>query len=160
MSKVNLHIKGTAYMTLVRSVLLHGAAAWTTTTVDEQMLEAWDAANLRYILRVSRTQHIRTTEIRARLNVSTSVNQEVSKARLRMLMKVARAGRIGSLYDSVYLRKLIEANEGAKHIRKGRPMKSWLQCVKADLGTHHYGLASGMHLAREHATRYRQLFLD
>lgn len=113
-----------------------------------------------YILRVSRTQHIRTEEIRNRLRIDHTIGREVSRARLRMLFKVARSEKADTNFSAVYLRKLVEANEKVRHLKRGRPMKSWLHCVKADLAVHQYGLVSGMHLAKTNQVRFRQLYLD
>ena len=74
-------------------------------------------------------------------------------------MNVARGDMSKSKYSAVYLRQMIKVNQEAKHVRIGRPIESWLQCVKADLGVHHYGLASVMHLARRTATRYKQTII-
>jgi len=159
-SRTNLYIKGAAYVTLVRTVLLYGAAAWVMTAEDRLMLEAWDAANCRYILNVSKRQHLRSQQCRERLNIKWTIEAEVKRARLRIFLKIARSSTPNASYACTYLDRLIFAENGQKKTSRGRPVKTWLHCLMEDLGEYNYGIYAGRSLARANATKFKQLFLD
>jgi len=159
-SRTNLHVKGAVYATLVRTVLLYGAAAWVTTAEDMQILEAWDAANCRFILSISKRQHMLTVDCRRRLNIRFSVEEEVKRARLRMFMKISRASMPESRYTSKYLENLLFNCGKFGKAKIGRPKKSWVQCISDDLSIHGYGIFSGRGLARANAAKYSRLFLE
>ena len=42
-----------------------------------------------------------------------------------------------------------------KNTRRGRPLKTWMQCVREDLGRRGYGLYSAKHLAMKSRDTYR-----
>jgi len=159
-SRINFYVKGMAYKTLVRTVLLYGAAAWVMTKEDMSILEAWDAANLRHILHVSRRQHIRAEDCRNRLNIEKSIVTEVSQARLRMLLKIARSTLPKASYSCKYLAALIENSDKYSRGRRGRPNKTWVQCVTEDMQCFNFGLHSGMGLARVNAAKFTRIFLS
>jgi len=167
-NSVNLYVKGKAYETLVRRVLLHGAAAWITTNDDLQMLETWDAGNIRRILHVSRRQHIRNTDARMRLNIASSIEVEVRRARLRMVLKIGRSCEARGLecinpaqdFTCRYLHVLMKENDSYARNYSGRPLKDWTQCVKDDLSLGGLGLHSGLALARTSVAKFKQTFLQ
>ena len=77
-----------------------------------------------------------------------------------MLFKVATASKPGSMFTADYLRVLVDESDTYARARRGRPNKTWFQCVIEDLGRHSYGLFSGMALARNHPLKFKKLFLD
>ena len=158
-SRTNLTVKGAVYQTLVRTVLLFGAAAWVLTADDNAVLQTWDASNLRFILDVSKRQHFRSDDCRARMHIEFTVEQEVRRARLRLFLKVARAQMAESVYSSAFLDHLIFCSGSEVNVKRGRPRKTWLQCLTDDLQAYNYGLFSARSLARGNATKFKQLFL-
>mmetsp|Transcript_21378 Transcript_21378/g.25749 ORF Transcript_21378/g.25749 Transcript_21378/m.25749 type:complete len:739 (+) Transcript_21378:226-2442(+) len=141
--KMTWKTKGTLYKTLVRSILMAGAGTWTTTTGDYRLLEVWEANLVRELLRVSRLQHIETKELRNRLGIDTSVQEEVCRSRLRLFGHVMRLG------DERAIKTVVnQAMTGVKSGRKGRPRTSWIGCVKHDLKKRGYGLYSAAGIAK------------
>ena len=86
-----------------------------------------------------------SVSLRTRLGVKCSIGEEVTKARLRyfghvMRMDVDRTPRILVL-------DCFDERAQPKNTRRGRPLKTWMQCVREDLGRRGYGLYSAKHLA-------------
>ena len=109
---------------------------------------------------MSRRQHIRSCEYRRRLNIKYTITQEVSRARLRLFLKTARAELSCTSYSCTFANALIEEYDKYRHKAAGRPLKSWMRCVSDDLRKLNYDIFSARALARGNASKYRQIFLE
>ena len=77
---MKLAVKGLLYCTTIRCILLYGAGAWTTLEEDFRLLETFDMGCVRHIQNVSRLEHIRSSELRARLGIDCSNMSPAKKA--------------------------------------------------------------------------------
>ena len=66
-----------------------------------------------------------SVELRARLGITTSIAEEVKRERLRLLGHVSRMG--SNRWQKVVTEDFFNRPYG----NRGRPKKTWLQCVTA-----------------------------
>ena len=126
-SRMKWHVKGAVYCSMVRSVLLYASETWTTTSADLQELETFEMACLRRIARTSLLAHRTSESVRQQLRIGTSIADVVRQSRLRYLGHVLRMDRNRQPY--IVLRTALDS----KNKGRGRPRKTWVQCVTEDL---------------------------
>lgn len=95
---ISVSLKIKVFNASVLSVLLYAAETWAPRKPDLIRLEVFQMSCLRCILKVSRLQRLRNTEIRSRCDNQPSIECAIQKRRLRWLGHVARMdqGRICS----------------------------------------------------------------
>ena len=151
---MRLSVKGHLYMAIVRRVLLYGAGTWTLRQEDCRILETFDMACIRSILRVSKIRRIPSVDLRARLGIHKSVGQEIKQDRVRLFGHAMRM----DMDSGVLLRWpriVVEDAACGTRGRRGRPQKCWIHNVNSDLVAKGFGLYSGAHLARKNRTLFR-----
>ena len=146
---MKLAVKGLLYCTTIRCILLYGAGAWTTLEEDFRLLETFDMGCVRHIQNVSRLEHIRSSELRARLGIDCSIREEVTRARLRLFGHVTRMG------EDRLPQILVDYCFKLKHKKVGKPRKCWVHCIADDMASRGFGPHSGAHLARKSKEGYR-----
>ena len=113
------------YKAAVLTILIYGSEAWTTTKIQMKRFEVFHQRCLRGILKIRWQNHVRNDEV---LNLAqiTSVEVTIASMRLRWYGHVVRM-------PEERLPKFILDNKPnyGKHSR-GRPRKSWLDCIKED----------------------------
>jgi len=105
-------------------------------------------------IHVSKKQHIRNLDVRSRLNVTTTALDEIRKSRLRMFTRIVR--------DTTAPPYLVAAFNAARSpiiSRRGRPPKSWLNCISEDLATHNLGIDSATRLIKKNFAKFTALLL-
>ena len=142
-------LKGLVYRAIVRTIALYGAGTWTTHDSDNRLLETFEMNCIRSILGISKTEHVRSVDLRAMLGIHTSIVEEVCKDRLRLYGHSAR------MDVTRWPRVFVNLGTSIPHARRGRPKKCRLNCVESDLVDRGYGLSSGAHLARRSRDAYR-----
>ena len=120
---VSLKAKGKLFSTVVRKVMLHGGESWAPTASDIQRLRRNDRSMIRWICGVKARDEIPSTVLHARLGVA-EVDNELRTRRLRWYGHVQRST---SHINTV---TTLRVNGPG---RRGRPKKSWEQCVKKDV---------------------------
>lgn len=97
------------------------------TAADLQELETFEMACLRRIARTSLLAHRTSDSVRQQLEIGPAVAEVVRQCRLRYLGHVLRMD--SRRQPLIALRSAI----GSKKQGKGRPLKTWVQCVTDDL---------------------------
>ena len=115
------------YKSLILPIALYGAETWTLRKVDQDRLAVFEMRCLRTILGVHLLDRIRNEDIRRRLHISNTINEEASKKRLRWFGHVCRMPRN---------RFPVQAyrNDFEKRRPPGRPPSRWRDQVKSDVG--------------------------
>ena len=91
--KVPVKLKVKIYQTVIKPTMLYGAECWAMRKKEEYLLNKTEMRMLRWIQGISLKDHIRSEEIRKRLNVMPIVDQ-VTKRRLSWYgHKAKKAGR-------------------------------------------------------------------
>ena len=147
---LSLRVKGQMYTSLVRSILLYGAGTWTTTNADLRQLETFEMSRIRDILRISRTRHISSIKLWAKLGIDVSIGEEVRRARLRSF------GHVMQMDEGRTAKVVVEESFEGFSSGRGTPTKTWIQCVKEDIGTRGYGLYSAKRRAIKNETAYHK----
>ena len=145
---LKLHVKGLIFDTLVRGVLLHGSETWVTKASDIRMLETFEMSCVRTILRVSKLEHIRSIDLRRRLRLDAGIEECVVRSRLRYFGHVVRLGPDTMLYKLAFCEE--------SHQTVGRPLKTWLTCIREDLKYRRIeGIETAKHLVKKGRDSYR-----
>ena len=160
---MNSVLKGRLYVSTVRRVLLHGASTWTMHVDDYRMLETFDMACVRQILKISKMRRIPSVNLRAKLGFNVPIAEEVKRERLRLFGHVSRMEPYTWLDGTVshrWCRVLVDDFVNMEESRNvGRPIKSWFQCVRGDvndrMGSSEFGLCHAACLARRNRSKYR-----
>ena len=79
-------VKGRLYSATIRRMLLHGAGTWTMNADEYRVLETFEMSLVRSILKISKLRRITSVELRARLGITTSIREEVTRDRLRLFV--------------------------------------------------------------------------
>ncbi|XP_072017204.1 uncharacterized protein [Amphiura filiformis] len=131
------------YKVLTLSILLYGAETWTLKKEDENRLSTFEMMCLRKIMGVSRLDKIRNTTIRKTLDMEFTILDRISTKRLRYF------GHIQRMPPSRFPKLAFEAHIHGKRPR-GRPLKRWSDCLKADCNKVHISsLVSASRLAQD-----------
>ena len=87
--RLPLSIKIRVYLALVQSVLLYASDTWTLTSADAKSLEAFHMKCQRRILRISRRQFVRNSEISV-LTGLPAINDVIRHRRIAVFGHIAR----------------------------------------------------------------------
>jgi len=131
---VSLRMKGRVYRACVQSVMTYASETWAMKTEDEQRLERNENAMLRWMCGVTLKDRVATKDLRQRLGIE-GVLEKIRRGRLRWFGHVERKDD----GDWVSACRGLEV-EGVRG--RGRPKKSWRECVNADMRS--LGLAAGL----------------
>ena len=133
-------IKGRLYSSCVRSVMLYASETWPMSSAALSRLRRNDRVMIRWIIGVKPSDDTPMSELLRRLDLS-DLTVVIRERRLRWFGHVMRSsGEINRVTDrTTFLRDPVRR-------RKGRPKKTWYDCVKQDLKT--LGLSSETALDR------------
>ena len=120
---MSLRTCGKVFNTCVCSALLHGSETWAPTAPDLQLLRWNYRSMVRWICGVRDDDEVSADTLCAMLGV-----QEVTAAlRTRRLRWYGHVARSSSCINSITSMTIPSAR------RRGRPKKTWSECVKADM---------------------------
>ena len=120
---VSLRTCGKVFNACLRSALLHGSETWAPTAPDLQRLRRNDRSVVRWMCGVRDDDEVSADTLCAMLGV-----QEVTAAlRTRRLRWYGHVARSSSCINSITSMTIPSAR------RRGRPKKTWSECVKADM---------------------------
>ena len=123
---ISITTKMELYKVLLLSILMYGAETWSLKKVDESRLLTFEMTCPRKILRVTRLDKIRNTTIRESLGAQETVIDKITTKRLRYF------GHINRMKPTRYPAIALNGNIHGQRPR-GRPLKTWLDCVKVDI---------------------------
>ena len=87
---VSIHLKTRLYGSLILLIATYGLESWTTRRKEIDALLVFEMKCLRAILRINRSDRLRNTMIRKKLNISETIEDIVLKRRLRWFGHVVR----------------------------------------------------------------------
>ena len=87
---VSIHLKTRLYGALILPIATYGSESWTTRRKEIDALLVFEMKCLRAILRITRSDRLRNTMIRKKLNISETIEDIVLKRRLRWFGHVVR----------------------------------------------------------------------
>ena len=122
---VSLKIRGNVFNACVRSAMLHGSEAWAPSASDLQRLRRNDRAMAHWICSIKPDDGVHTDMLYGKLGIP-EVTASLRARRLRWYGHVERAT---SCINSISKMAI----PGARG--RGRPRKSWSDCIKDDLHT-------------------------
>ena len=117
--------QGKIYQCCVRSVLLYSCETWELTVVDEARLRGVEHRIIRMMCRVRLVDRVLTYVLRDRVGVVVKIEDLIIQSRLRWYGHVM-CGDINS-----QIHEVMEVEITGKR-KKGRPRKSWEECIKKD----------------------------
>lgn len=129
----SLKVKGKIYKACVQRVLVYGSETWPMKTEDLQRLERAERMMWRWMCGVRLADRRPTTELSKSLDVE-QVATVVRRGRLRWFGHLERKGN----EDWVSACRKYEVDSAVGRRGKGRPRKTWEECVVHDL--HQLGL--------------------
>ena len=80
---VSIHLRTRLYGVLILPIATYGAESWTTRRKEIDALLVFEMKCLRAILRITRSDRLRNTMIRKKLNINETIEYIVLKRRLR-----------------------------------------------------------------------------
>ena len=119
------------YQCCVRPVLLYCCETWELTVADEMKLRGVERRMIRMMCGVRLVDRVSTDLLRDRVGVVVKIEDFIIQRRLRWYGDVIRRD------TSSQIREVMEHEITWKR-KKGRPRKSWEECIKKDL--ERYGL--------------------
>ena len=120
---MSLKSRGKVFNACVRSALLHGSETWEPTAPDLKRLRRNDRSMVHWICGVRDDDEVSTDRLCAMLGV-----QEVTAAlRTRLLRWYGHVTRSSLCINSIKSMRIPSAR------RRGRPKKTWSECVRADV---------------------------
>ena len=139
---ISLATKVTVYETLVIPVFLYGSECWKLRKSDERKIGSIEMGWLRRILGVSRIQRLRNDFIRSKLKQEETLCEKIEKKRLRWF------GHVERMEDNRLPHRALHCYiEGTRS--RGRPKKTWLDCVKQDFDRRKIDIRNVTELARD-----------
>ena len=87
---VSIHLKTRLYGALILPIATYGSESWTTRRKEIDALLVFEMKCLRAILRITRSDRLRNTMIRKKLNISETIEDIVLKRRLRWFGHIVR----------------------------------------------------------------------
>ena len=120
---VSLRTGGKVFNAFVRSALLHGSETWAPTAPDLQRLCRNDRSMIRWICGVRDDDKVPSETLCAMLGV-----QEVKAA-----LRTRRFGLFGHVAGSSSCTDSITSMTIPSTRRRGRPKKTWSECIKAEM---------------------------
>ena len=87
---VSIHLKTRLYGALILPIATYGSESWTTRRKEIDALLVFEMKCLGAILRITRSDRLRNTMIRKKLNISETIEDIVLKRRLRWFGHVVR----------------------------------------------------------------------
>ena len=128
---LSLMQRGKIYQCCVRPVLLYCCETWELTVADEMRLCGVERRTIRMMCGVRLVDRVSTDFLRDKVGVVVTIKNSIIQRRLRWYGHVIRRD------ISSQIREVMEHEIPGKR-KKGRPRKSWEECVKKDL--ERYGL--------------------
>ena len=104
---------------------MYGSETWTMKVEDMQKLKRTEASMMRRMCGVSLKRHLSNEALRGRLGIDC-VSDLVRRSRLRWFSHVVRKD------DQQWVKKCMDFKVDGSAGR-GRPRKSWLECVNDDM---------------------------
>jgi hypothetical protein len=123
--KMPVGVKGKVYKTMIRTVMIYGAEAWSPRRKEEELLERTEMRMLRWILGVSLKDRKTNEDIRQAVGVAC-ITDKIREARLRWY------GHVQRREDDSCIKKIMKA-EVYGHRSRGRQKKRWSDTVQQDL---------------------------
>ena len=117
--------RGYAYNACVHSVLLYASETWAATQEDVSRLNRNDMMMIRWICSAKLRDKVPLEELRSRLGLG-SIENALRHGRLRWY------GRVQRMDPNTWPRK-VDKTFITRNNPRGRPRKTWLQCIKKDL---------------------------
>ena len=121
---IPLAARSGVYKACLRPVLLYGSETWPMTKELELKLERTEMKMLRWMQRIRLTDHIRNSDILAKMNLSP-ISEALRVSRLRWFGHVTRSEDP----NISYVRDL----KAPGRAPRGRPKRTWRQTIQADL---------------------------
>ena len=118
--------KLSVYRACILSVLLYGAATWTTYKKHLQKLESFHHRCLRKILKVSWSDFVPTTEVLTRAKMS-SIESFIITMRLKWI------GHVRRMPDERLPKKMLNSMLAEGVRVRGKPAKRWKDVIKGDM---------------------------
>src|SRR5580692_7234761 len=109
----------------MRCVMIYGSETWALRVEDTQKLMRAEVSMVRRMCGVSIKKHLSNEELRGRLGIDF-VSDVVRRGRLRWFGHVERKG-------DEWVRKSMEDLKVEGNAGRGRPRKTWLECVKDNM---------------------------
>jgi hypothetical protein len=121
----SLKLKGKIYSICVRRAMVYGSETWPVKVEDMNRLERAEKSMMRRMCGVTLSDKVPSDELRARLGIE-SISRVVTSGRLRWFGHVERKEEGDWVKDCTEMKVAGESG-------KGRPRKTWNECVKGDL---------------------------
>src|SRR6218665_282878 len=122
--KITVALKAKIYNTMIRSVMMYGAEAWTLRRKKEKLLERIEMRMLRWILGISLKDMQRNENIRKKIGVAC-ITDKIREARLRWYGHVERSG-------DTNIRRIMKSEVQGLRSR-GRQKKRYMDMIQEDL---------------------------
>ncbi|KAG7310779.1 hypothetical protein JYU34_003595 [Plutella xylostella] len=123
--KMPIKIKGKIYKSVIRPVMLYGAECWATKVCDEKRMHVTEMRMLRWMCGVTRKDRIRNEYIRGSMKVAPIVEKMKSH-------RLSWFGHVMRREDDYVTKKVLEMRPEGRR-KRGRPRKTWLDCVKENM---------------------------
>ena len=124
---ISRSLKIRIYKALILPIATYGSETWTLRQADKYRLETFEMRCLRIILGVRLMDKVRNEEIRRRLNITTTICEEITRRRLKWFGHVVRMTP-NRLPFQAY------KNDFKKRRPQGRPPTRWRDQVEKDIG--------------------------
>ena len=122
---VSIHLKTRLYGALILPIATYGSESWTARRKEIYALLVFEMKCLRAILRITRSDRLRNTMIRKKLNINETIEDIVLKRRLRWFGHVVRnTSTLNSSYKLAFNKKR----------PRGRPPKRWSDGIREQCG--------------------------
>ena len=123
---IPLKDRARAYNACIRSTVTYGAATWAITQREEQLMQSCDRRMLRMICGVSLSDRVSSIEILRRCRLED----------ILLVMRKRRLAWFGHIYrrheEDNPLRRIMHTEAPGRRPR-GRPKKTWKECLKQDM---------------------------
>lgn len=124
---ISRSLKVRIYRALILPIAIYGAESWTLRNTDTRRLESFEMRCLRTILGVNLMDRVRSDEIRQRLNIPSTICEEVYNRRMKWFGHVIRMPHHRLPYQAFQ-------NDFTQRRPPGRPPTRWKDQIQRDLG--------------------------